>query len=408
MSANYDSAQQSELWEISRQLVSFNTVSALSNVQAAEYLANILEVQGYTVRLLKETVNNVEKANLVAWAGPEVPGGLILSGHMDIVPFEGQPGWRSNPLEMCLKDDTIFGRGVSDMKVFLAQAILAAKRYPINQLKRPLMFIFTCDEEIAGQGAHRLVQKLPALFADYPLPGVALIGEPTDYHIFSAHKGYVRFDIIVHGIGGHSSDPSKGLNAIEKMGDVLYLLQDINNDLRKKVLPENKQLFPESPSSVLNLGEIRGGLAPNMIAETCHLTVSIRIAPGDHIEEIITNLQERIEREIVPTMTSAVPGKSSVGITLENVTTTPAMHSPVDDAFCHLLCRIMNKQVDRGAPYATDGGQFQQIGINSYICGPGLLEQAHQPNESISVSNFVSGQEKLEQVIYEWCIEPKR
>ena len=101
MSANNDSLQQSELWEVSRQLVSFNTVSALSNVQAAEYLASMLEDQEYTVRMLKETVNNVEKANLVAWAGPEIPGGLILSGHMDIVPFEGQPGWRSNPLEMC-------------------------------------------------------------------------------------------------------------------------------------------------------------------------------------------------------------------------------------------------------------------------------------------------------------------
>ena len=145
-----------------------------------------------------------------------------------------------------------------------------------------------------------------------------------------------------------------------------------------------------------------------MIAETCHLSVSIRIAPGDHVEEIITNLQERIEREIVPSMTSAIPGKSNVGITLEKVITTPALHSPVDDAFCNLLCRVMNKQVDRGAPYATDGGQFQQIGINSYICGPGLLEQAHQPNESIPVSNFVSGQEKLEQVIYEWCVESKR
>ena len=95
---SYKDVQQSELWEISRQLVSFNTVSTLSNVQAAEYLASLLEDQGYTVRMLKETVHDVEKANLVAWAGPEVPGGLILSGHMDIVPFEGQPGWRSNPL----------------------------------------------------------------------------------------------------------------------------------------------------------------------------------------------------------------------------------------------------------------------------------------------------------------------
>ena len=170
MSVSYDRVQQSELWEVSRQLVSFNTVSALSNVQAAEYLASILEDQGYTVRVLKETVNEVEKANVIAWAGPEVSGGLILSGHTDVVPFDGQPSWRSNPLELYLEDDSIFGRGVSDMKVFLAQAILAAKRYPIKQLKRPLVFIFTCDEEIVGQGACRLIHELPKLFANYPLP----------------------------------------------------------------------------------------------------------------------------------------------------------------------------------------------------------------------------------------------
>ena len=406
MSANHDGVQQSELWEISRQLVSFNTVSDLSNVQIAEYLANMLEDLGYTVRVLKKTVNNVEKANIVAWAGPEVPGGLIISGHMDVVPFEGQPGWRSNPLELHLVNDTICGRGTSDMKVFLAQAILAARRYPTHQLKRPLMFIFVCDEEIAGQGSARLIQELPALFANYPLPEVALIGEPTAYDIFAAHKGYAMFDIIVHGVGGHSSDPSKGLNAIEKMGDVIHLLQQINNDLRNNVRSENKVLFPTAPSSLLNLAVIRGGLAANIIAETCQLTVSLRTAPGDQTEEIITRLRERIEHEIVPTMLSAAPDKSDVGITLENLITTPALRSPVDDAFCHLLCNVMNRQVDCGAPYATDGGHFQQIDINSYICGPGLLEQAHQPNESIPVSNFVSGQEKLEQIIYQWCVDP--
>ena len=407
MHRDHNGVQQSELWEVSRQLVSFNTVSTLSNVQAAEYLASMLEEQGYTVRVLKETVNNVEKANLVAWAGPEIPGGLIISGHMDVVPFERQPGWRSNPLELYMEGDTIFGRGVSDMKIFIAQAVLAAKRYPINQLKRPLMFIFTCDEELAGQGSSWLVRELPTLFANYPVPKVALIGEPTGYNIFPAHKGFAVFDITVHGIGGHSSDPSKGLNAIEKMGDVIQLLQEINNDLQKKVLPENIRLFPEAPSSVLNLGIIQGGLATNMIAETCHLTVSIRIAPGDDVEEIIKRIRERIEREIVPGMISAIPGKSNVGITLQNMISTPGLRSPTDDAFCDLLCYIMGKPADRGAPYATDGGQFQQIGINSYICGPGLLEQAHQPNESISVSHFVSGQEKIEQVIYEWCVNPK-
>lgn len=399
MSSN--SVQQSELWKVSQRLVGFNTVSTNSNVEAAEYLANVLEESGFAVHLLKETVEDVEKAMVLAWAGPEVPGGLIISGHIDVVPFEGQPGWTSDPLAMHTDGQRIFGRGVSDMKVFLAQAMLAAKRHPLNKLKRPLMYIFTCDEEIAGQGAGRLIKVLPHLLENYPLPSVALIGEPTNFDIFPAHKGYAIFDICVRGKAGHSSAPSNGLNAIEKMAEVIQLLHETNQHLQKQASPENILLFPESPSSVFNCAVINGGLAANMIPEACRLTVSIRIAPGDQIEEILMELQEQIEQDIAKAMKARGP---AYGIFIEDSIVTPPMHSPVDNEFCHLLSQVMGKPIDRGAPYATDGGQFQRIGISSYICGPGLLEEAHQPNESIPLANFFTGLEKIEQVIYEWCI----
>jgi|GEM_PF-150973 len=399
MSSN--SIEQSELWEISRQLVSFNTVSAYSNVDAAKYLANLLEDSGFVVRLLKETIQDVEKAMVLAWAGPKVPGGLIISGHIDVVPFDSQPGWTSDPLVMHTDGQRIFGRGVSDMKVFLAQAVLAAKRHPLNKLKRPLMYVFTCDEELAGQGAGRLIKALPHLFDTYPLPSVALIGEPTNFDIFPAHKGYAVFDICVRGKGGHSSAPNSGLNSIEKMAEVIQLLQETNNNLQKQASPENAVLFPESPSSVFNCAVINGGLAANMIPEDCRLTVSIRIAPGDQVEEILMQLRERIENDIAKSMKAVGP---EYGVFIENMVTAPPMRSPTDSAFCHFLSQVMGKCVDRGAPYATDGGQFQRIGIKSYICGPGLLQEAHQPNESIPVANFFTGLEKIEQIIYEWCI----
>ncbi len=399
MSSN--SVQQSELWEISRQLVGFNTVSAYSNVDAAKYLANLLEDSGFTVQLLKETIQDVEKAMVLAWAGPKVPGGLIISGHIDVVPFDRQPGWTSDPLVMHTDGQRIFGRGVSDMKVFLAQAVLAAKRHPLNKLKRPLMYVFTCDEELAGQGAGRLIKALPHLFDTYPLPSVALIGEPTNFDIFPAHKGYATFDICVRGKGGHSSAPSSGLNSIEKMAEVIQLLQETNNNLHKQTSPDNTVLFPESPSSVFNCAVINGGLAANMIPEDCRLTVSIRVAPGDQVEEILMQLRERIENDIAKSMKAVGP---EYGVFIENMVTTPPMRSPTDSAFCHFLSQVMGKCVDRGAPYATDGGQFQRIGIKSYICGPGLLQEAHQPNESIPVANFFTGLEKIEQIIYEWCI----
>ena len=401
-----EAIQQSELWEIARRLVSFNTVSALSNVAAAEYLASQLEDAGFTARVLKETVEGagqgVEKATVLAWAGPSVPDGLIISGHTDIVPFEGQPGWTHNPLEMTLDGERMYGRGVTDMKVFLAQSVLAAKHLDINTLKRPLVFIFTCDEEIAGQGSTRLVETLPAIFHDVPLPTVALIGEPTDFAVFPAHKGYASFDIHVRGKAGHSSAPQKGVNAIEKMAEVIMLLKDANTHLSQHVSPENARLFPELPASVFNYGTITGGLAANMIAEHCQLTASIRIAPGDNLETILAGIQEKIDRDILPSMRTIA---SESSITIENVIKLPPLSSPTDIAFCAMLCRVMNQQASTGAPYATDGGQFQRLGIHSYICGPGLLEQAHQPDESIPVSNFVDGLTKVEQVIQAWCVE---
>lgn len=400
MSSN--SLQQSELWEIARQLVSFDTVSASSNVQAAEYLATFLEDSGFSVRLLKETMQGVEKAMVLAWAGPPVPGGLIISGHTDIVPFAGQPGWTSDPLLLHTDGQRIFGRGTSDMKVFLAQAILAAKRCSLRTLKRPLVYIFSCDEELAGQGAERLIKILPQLFSAFPLPAVALIGEPTNFDVFPAHKGYAAFDIDVRGKGGHSSAPYRGLNAIEKMAEVIQLLKETNEHLRKRVSPENAMLFPESPSSVFNCGTITGGLAANMIAETCRLTASIRVAPGDQAEDILQALRERIDNDIAKSMKEFAP---ECGVFIEHVIVAPPMRSPTTDAFCNLLCQVMGRRADRGAPYSTDGGQFQQIGIHSYICGPGLLEEAHQPNENIPVTNFVAGLEKLEQIIYEWCVD---
>ncbi|MEO8970623.1 MAG: M20 family metallopeptidase [Ktedonobacteraceae bacterium] len=396
-----DSLQQSELWEISRKLVSFNTVSALSNVEAAKYIANYLEESGFTVRVLREAIEGVEKATVLAWVGPEVAGGLIVSGHTDIVPFEGQPGWTMEPLVMRTDGERIFGRGVTDMKVFLAQMLLAAKQLPLESLKRPLVYIFTCDEEIAGQGSARLLNELPKAFQGYPLPTVALIGEPTEFAVFPAHKGYATFDIHVRGKGGHSSAPHRGLNAIEKMADVIAIFKEANQRLQQQVSSENVRLFPESPASVFNFGVIRGGMAPNMIAESCSLTTSIRIAPGDQLEDILADVQGKIDSTIVQSMRQFGP---ECGVSLEHVTIVPPMRSPAQDAFCELLCRVMNTRAELGAPFATDGGQFQQVGIHSYICGPGLLEEAHQPDESMPVSNFFTGLEKLEQILHEWCI----
>lgn len=288
------------------------------------------------------------------------------------------------------------------MKVFLAQALMTTRRQPPAALRRPLVFIFTCDEEVAGQGAERLVKVLPDLFSNYPLPTLALIGEPTDFEIFPAHKGYALFVVTVRGSGGHSSVPDKGINAIVKMAEVIRLIQEQSNSLQKRASPENMSLFPESPGSTFNCGVISGGLAANMIAETCRLVVSMRIAPGDDLDEIMTALKQRIDSDISQGMRAFAPG---CGVFVEDMAAAPPMRSPTDGDFCQLLSRVMGKRVEHGAAFATDGGHLQKLGINSYICGPGQLAEAHQPNESLPVTHFFTGQERLESLIHEWCVK---
>jgi acetylornithine deacetylase len=396
--------EQSELWDISRQLIAFDTVSAHSNMGAAQYLASYLEESGFTVHLYKESYEDTQKAMVIAWAGPAVPDGLIISGHIDVVPFEGQPGWQTDPLTLTLSNDEqhIIGRGVSDMKIFLAQAILAARRQSAKNLKRPLVFIFTCDEELVGQGAERLIKVLPDYFQDFPLPKIALIGEPTNFEVYPAHKGYATVDIRLQGKGGHSSVPSYGLNAIAKMADVIHEIEQMNQQLQQQVTADNRKLFPESPATVFNCGLIHGGLAPNMIAETCYLTVSIRACPGDNVEGIVRTLQERLDHTPGQAMKAVSP---ECGIFVENFLAIPPMRSPAEGPFCDLLSRVMGKQLERGAAYSTDGGHFQLLGIVPYVCGPGLLAEAHQPNESLPVANFFAGQERLEALIHEWCMQ---
>lgn len=398
------SIEQSELWEISRRLVGFDTVSAHSNLSAAEYLANYLEESGFTIRLYKETNEDTQKAMIVAWVGPAVQDGLIISGHIDVVPFDGQPGWQTDPLTLTLSSDSqhILGRGVSDMKVFLAQTILAARHNSLKDLKRPLVFLFTCDEELVGQGAERLIKVLPDYFKDFPLPKIALIGEPTNFEVYPAHKGYATIDIRVHGKGGHSSVPSQGLSAITKIADVIHEIEQINKQLQLQVSSDNRRLFPESPATVFNCGLIQGGLAPNMIAETCHLTASIRVSPGDNVEEIVEALQEKLDHTISRAMREVSP---DCGVFVENFLAIPPMRSPTEGPFCDLIGRIMGKKLERGAAYSTDGGHFQLLGITPYVCGPGLLSEAHKPNESLPIANFFAGQERLETLIYEWCVK---
>lgn len=388
------------LQEVASRLVAFNTVSSQSNVEAMEYLGAHLDAHGFRVSLQRDEVAGVPKVNLVAWAGPAEPHGLIISGHVDTVPFSGQPGWQRDPLRLDMDDSRVYGRGTSDMKVFLAQCVDAAARLDLRTLKRPLLFLFTADEEVGCLGAARLLPVLPQILAEMPQPRLAWIGEPTSYQVFHTHKGVVVFTVSVYGRGGHSSVPEQGVNAIAVMGKVIATLGSYQAELRQRPSPAFIDIFPESPYTTLNFGTIRGGTAANMIAEECVLQVSYRPLPQTEPLEVYHELARRLQE--LDARDYGSPEQRAT-IQMSQPLVVPSLLSPRATPLEGVLFDILDRRTSGGAPFATDGGQLARAGIASLICGPGDLEQAHQPNESIRRDAFERGTAVILAVVNRMC-----
>jgi acetylornithine deacetylase len=387
-------------YEVLERLIGFNTVSALSDVPAAEYLADQFDDHGFKCALHQIDVDGVRQANLLAWSGPPEPDGLIISGHIDTVPFEGQPGWQRDPLKVEVGGERIYGRGTADMKGFLAQCLEAARTLESSRLRRPLVFLVTANEEVGGNGSRLVAPELQDLLGDAPQPHLAWIGEPSSNRVMSAHKSIVKFDIRVHGRGGHSGLPEQGVNAIAVMGKVITALGGLQARRRLAVDRELAPLFPDAPYDVMNFGTIEGGLAINIIAEECTLKVSYRSLPNvDPLR--LYNDADRLIAEIDPRDYGS-PNHRAM-ITLSTPSVLPPMHSPAGTALEDALFAATGANSTGGALYWTDAGWLAGAGIQCLICGPGEFEQAHQPNESIGRDAFERGPAIILDVINRLC-----
>jgi acetylornithine deacetylase len=387
------------LQEIATRLIAQDTESRRGNLGAMAALAERLEGAGFTVRLQRWGEGADEKANLVAWAGPPEPDGLILSGHLDVVPFRDQPGWSRDPLRLEADDDRYYGRGTSDMKVFLAQCVDAACELDVGRLRRPLVFLFTSDEEIGCLGAARLAPELDGLLGEVPKPALAWIGEPTSWNVFHTHKGIVAFGVTVRGEGGHSSVPEAGVNAIAVAAQALAAVGALQAELRGRGRERFRDVFPEAPYTTLNFGTIQGGTASNMIAERCDFTVSYRPLPDEDPLAVYHEARERLVEDVPRDWGSERAAVLEVSPPLF----APGLLSPPGTALEAALRAELGPGPLSGAPFCTDGGRFEAAGIRSLICGPGDLEQAHQPNESISRAAFVAGTQHILRVVERLC-----
>jgi acetylornithine deacetylase len=383
-----------------RRLIAFDTVSARSNVAAAEFLAERLDGIGFRTAFQRIELGGVPQANLVAWAGPPAGDGLILSGHIDTVPFAGQPGWTREPLQMAVDGDRIYGRGTSDMKGFLAQCIAAAAQLDRTRLKRPLVFILTASEEVGCLGARAAGPHLAEILGDTPLPKLAWIGEPTSYSICHAHKSIGSFEIRIEGRGGHSGAPAQGVNAIAVMGKVLEALGQLQRERASSRHPEFAEIFPESPYDVLNCGTIAGGLALNMIAEQCRLAVSYRSLPDVDPMDLHREVTRRIAH--IDTRDHA-GGEARAKIKIGHPHIVPPLLSARGTELERALAEVTGAKTSGGAPFGTDAGWFAHAGITSLICGPGDFDQAHQPDESVSREAFERGPAMILRVVERMC-----
>ncbi|HUA34088.1 MAG TPA: M20 family metallopeptidase [Candidatus Binataceae bacterium] len=392
------------LYQVARQLVAFDTVSSRSDVAAMEYLARELRARSFKTALQPVELLGVSQANLVAWIGPARSDGLIISGHIDTVPFEGQPGWTRQPLELEPAGDRIYGRGTSDMKGFIAQCLDAMTRLDASQLDRPLVFVFTASEEVGCLGAEKIAPALKQVLGEVPVPRLAWIGEPTSYTICHAHKSIVLFDVTVRGIGGHSGAPARGVNAIAVMGRVIDTIGRYQEERRAHRAPAFEAIFPDSPYDVLNFGTIQGGLALNMIAEQCTLRISYRSLPDADPLEVHRDIAGRLcAIETSDYASREHHAKIEVGPAM----VVPPLNSPRGTALEKVLFGLTGARDSGGALFGTDGGWFSPAGIVSLICGPGDLDQAHQPDEFIRREPFESGSAMVSQVIERMCSGPR-
>lgn len=371
-------------------LVGFDSTSRNSNLPVADFLCDYLDRPG--VRVERNLSADGGKANVVAWLGPEPTGdrrGLVLSGHMDVVPAD-EAGWRHDPFTLADEGDRWTGRGACDMKGFLALAAnLAAQARP-ERWRAPLALVFTYDEEVGTLGAKRLTETFAGAGV---LPRAAIIGEPTSLRVARTHKGHFKLRVTLHGVSAHSGYPHLGRNAIEPAGRVILALTRLREELEREPAP-NRELFPEVPYVPLNVGTIHGGSAINVVPDRCVVELGMRPLPGVASRELI----ERASRAVREAAAPFEPG-------IELLSDSPPLLLDEASPIHRHLCGLVGQDAGASVSFATDAGWLQQLGLDCAIFGPGSIEVAHKPNEFLPKDEFAAARGLLERTIRRFCEE---
>lgn len=372
--------------EILGQLVAFPTVSADSNLELIAYAADLLSDAGATLSLSRD--GSGTKANLFATLGPAGDGGVVLSGHTDVVPADPSE-WTSDPFVLAERDGRLYGRGTCDMKGFIAAALAMAPRFAEAGLTRPLHFALTYDEEIGCFGARALVGEIAAAGIR---PAVAIIGEPTGMGVIEGHKGCYEYTTEFTGLEGHASQPGKGVNAIEYAARYVSRLLDLGERLKARA-PSGSRFDP--PWTTVQVGRMSGGTARNVIAGACSVEWEMRPVQPEDAAFVKTDLGDYVDRVLLPTMRSVAP---QCGIVTHIVGEVEGLQVVDESEARDIVCALTGCDHADVVPFGTEAGLFQSAGISSIICGPGSIAQAHKPDEFIAIGQLAACLEMLDKL----------
>lgn len=362
--------------ELLARLIGYPTVSSDSNMALIAELAARLESCGARVDLFENAEGG--KANLFATLGPDVPGGIVLSGHTDVVPVTDQQ-WASDPFMLHEDQGRLFGRGTCDMKGFIAAATVMADDFAGQNLSRPIHFSFTYDEEVGCLGARALI---PELQKRDIRPAMAIIGEPTEMRVIEGHKGCCEYTVRFSGLEGHGSAPERGVNAAEYAVRYVSELMRLRGELMLRA-PASSRYDP--PWTTVNIGRIAGGVAHNVIAGKAEVEWEMRPVQDGDANFVKGALEHLVQQDLLPAMRAISP---DADIVTEIIGEVAGLEVMSENAARDLVAGLLGANGADVVPFGTEAGLFQQMGMSVVICGPGSIEQAHKPDEFVSLDQL--------------------
>ncbi|MBK9257437.1 MAG: acetylornithine deacetylase [Saprospiraceae bacterium] len=363
--------------EILKDLVAFPVLGGQSNLLIAEYITHFLTERGISVQNVYNS--NRSKVSIHCRIGPSVDSGIILSGHMDVVPVEGQ-NWSSDPFALIEREDKWVARGSADMKGFLACCLVSADLFLESNLKKPVYFAFSYDEEIGCLAGPELVESINNFYTEKP--AYAIIGEPSMMTPVIGHKGICVLQTTVYGSAGHSSRIRDEVSAVHIASKLIVWLENKMNNLVEQDRLD-KRFNP--PHTTIHVGTIHGGIAPNVIADRCVFQWDVRVIPMDDIESILTDFREYCD-EVLKTNRNRFADMKIETIMFHPP--VPPLDTDGNEEVVNLIKRISGQNITKTVAYAAEAGQFSQGGFQTVICGPGDIAQAHRADEFIAANQI--------------------